>query len=79
MTKLGRFWVVLACALILPTCGRLFAGVTASISGTVTDATGAAVVGATVTATNVDTGVTRADRLARLRLLRTYRAPASSP
>ncbi len=35
-----------------------FAGVTASISGTVTDATGAAVLGATVTATNVDTGVT---------------------
>jgi len=35
-----------------------FAGVTASISGTVTDASGAAVVGATVTATNVGTGVT---------------------
>jgi hypothetical protein len=58
MTKLGRFWVVLACALILLTCGRLFAGVTASISGTITDATGAAVVGATVIATNVNTGVT---------------------
>src|SRR5262252_2594108 len=35
----------------------LYAGVTASISGTVTDASGAAVAGATVTATNVDTGV----------------------
>jgi hypothetical protein len=35
----------------------LNAGVTASISGTVTDASGAAVVGATVTATNVDTSV----------------------
>jgi Carboxypeptidase regulatory-like domain len=34
-----------------------YAGVTASISGTVTDATGAAVAGATVTATNVATGV----------------------
>src|SRR5246500_3713857 len=37
--------------------GQLIAGVTASISGTVTDATGAVVVGATVTATNVETGV----------------------
>src|SRR5215469_5720323 len=35
----------------------LHAGVTASISGTVTDASGAAVVGANVTATNTDTGV----------------------
>jgi Carboxypeptidase regulatory-like domain len=35
-----------------------FASVTASISGTVTDPSGAAVVGATVTATNVDTGIT---------------------
>jgi hypothetical protein len=38
--------------------GVTLAGVTAGISGTVTDASGAAVVGATVTATNVDTGVT---------------------
>jgi Carboxypeptidase regulatory-like domain len=35
----------------------VLAGVTASISGTVTDPSGAAVVGATVTATNVDTAV----------------------
>jgi hypothetical protein len=35
----------------------VFAGVTASISGTVTDPSGAAIVGATVTATNVDTGI----------------------
>lgn len=35
----------------------LYAGVTASISGTVTDTSGAAVVGAKVTATNVDTGI----------------------
>jgi len=47
---------LLAAFLIL--AGVAFAGVTASISGTVTDPTGAAVVGATVTATNVDTGVT---------------------
>src|SRR5277367_1659906 len=38
--------------------GVTYAGVTASISGTVTDPSGAAVVGATVTVTNVDTGVT---------------------
>jgi hypothetical protein len=38
-------------------CGQLFAGVTASISGTVKDASGASVPGATVTATNTDTGV----------------------
>jgi Carboxypeptidase regulatory-like domain/TonB dependent receptor len=37
--------------------GVAYAGVTASISGTVTDSTGAAVAGATVTATNVGTGV----------------------
>jgi hypothetical protein len=48
------------CILLLTLCSpvaHLYAGTTASISGTVTDASGAAVVGATVTATNVDTGV----------------------
>jgi hypothetical protein len=44
-------------AFALFACGRLFAGVTASISGTVTDSSGAVVAGATVTATNVDTAV----------------------
>jgi hypothetical protein len=44
-------------ALALCLCGQLFAGVTASISGTVTDPSGAVVAGATVTATNIDTGV----------------------
>jgi hypothetical protein len=48
---------VLIFASALFTCGRLLAGVTASISGTVTDPSGAVVSGATVTATNVDTGV----------------------
>jgi Carboxypeptidase regulatory-like domain len=38
-------------------CSIAFAGVTASISGTVKDATGAAVVGAKVTATNTETGI----------------------
>jgi len=44
-------------ALALFTCGKLLAGVTASISGTVTDPSGGVVAGATVTATNMDTGV----------------------
>jgi len=42
---------------VLFAAGIVHAGVTASISGTVTDASGAIVVGATVTAINVDTGV----------------------
>jgi hypothetical protein len=49
---------VLSFAFLLLACGQIFAGVTASISGTVTDATGATIAGATVTATNVDTGLT---------------------
>jgi hypothetical protein len=54
-----RILVVLAFVLVaaLLTGGMAFASVTASISGTVTDATGATVVGATVRATNDDTGV----------------------
>src|SRR6202044_3706872 len=55
--KLGKYFSVLIFALALFTCGRLLAGVTASISGTVTDSSGAVIAGATVTATNVDTGV----------------------
>ena len=56
-TRLGKYLSVLIFALALFTCGRLLAGVTASISGTVADPSGAVVAGATVTATNVDTGV----------------------
>jgi Carboxypeptidase regulatory-like domain len=56
-TRLGRYLGVLVFAFVLFTCGRLLAGVTASISGTVTDPSGAVVAGATVTATNVETGV----------------------
>jgi len=48
---------VLSFAFLLLTCGQIFAGVTASISGTVKDPAGAAVVGAKVTATNTETGV----------------------
>jgi hypothetical protein len=53
--KTSRFLTVLAILLIV--AGLAYAGVTASISGTVNDSSGAAVVGATVTATNVATGV----------------------
>src|SRR5208282_2062359 len=56
-TRLGKCCGVLIFALALFTCGRLLAGVTASISGTVTDPSGGVVAGANVTATNVDTGV----------------------
>ena len=47
-------------AILLLFATVLHAGVTASISGTVTDASGAAVQGAKVTATHVDTGVSHA-------------------
>jgi outer membrane receptor protein involved in Fe transport len=50
-----RALMVLNLALLLGT--NVFAGVTASISGTVTDSSGATVRGATVTATNTDTGI----------------------
>ena len=48
---------LLVFALVLLVCGQMFAGVTASISGTVKDPSGAAIAGATVTATNVGTGI----------------------
>ena len=57
-SKIRKCLGVFVFALVLLSCGRLIAGVTASISGTVTDPTGAVVAGAAVTATNVDTGVT---------------------
>jgi hypothetical protein len=58
-TRLLNFFRAMVVAIVLfAAAGRVFAGVTASISGTVTDASGATVVGATVTATNVDTGIT---------------------
>ena len=46
-----------AAAIILLACSTAFAGVTASIAGTVKDSTGAVLVGASVTATNTATGV----------------------
>jgi hypothetical protein len=56
-TRFSRLLSLGVFAFVLFACGCVFAGVTASISGTVTDSSGAAVAGATVTATNVDTAV----------------------
>jgi len=54
----GRsLWMALV--VVLVACGIAFAGVTASISGTVKDSTGAVLVGASVTATNTATGVSQ--------------------
>src|ERR1700704_6152700 len=49
----------LVAAVVLLICSQLFAGVTASISGTVKDPSGAAIAGATVTATNTETGISQ--------------------
>ena len=57
ITRLSISVFILVFAGMLFTCGHLLAAATASISGTVTDASGAVVVGATVTATNVDTHI----------------------
>jgi carboxypeptidase family protein len=57
ISKIRNYFSVLVLALALCLGGQLLAGVTASISGTVTDPSGAVVAGATVTATNIDTGV----------------------
>jgi Carboxypeptidase regulatory-like domain len=54
----NRYWAVLfSCVFALLVAGRLFASVTASISGNVKDASGASITGATVTATNTGTGI----------------------
>jgi hypothetical protein len=52
--RIGVFAFVFA----LPVNGRMFAGVTANISGTVKDSSGASIAGANVTATNTGTGIT---------------------
>lgn len=56
-SRTGFCVAVLSLAFLLISSIHLFAGVTANISGTVTDPSGAVVAGATVIATNVDTGV----------------------
>jgi hypothetical protein len=48
--------LLLCCLALFVAGGLVYAGVTASISGTVTDSTGAAIAGAAVTATNIATG-----------------------
>ena len=54
----GRHWIsVFAFVFALLAGGRMFASVTASISGTVKDSSGASVPGATITATNTGTGI----------------------
>jgi hypothetical protein len=57
VSRLRYFAGLLALALAVLLGARVYAGVTASISGTVTDSSGAAISGASVTATNVDTSV----------------------
>ena len=49
--------VLSALGVLLLACGVAVAGVTAGISGTVRDSTGAVLVGASVTVTNVATGI----------------------
>src|SRR5260370_7014841 len=51
------FGAVVVTILLFAAAGQVFAGVTASISGTVKDSSGGAVIGAKVTATNPDTGI----------------------
>jgi hypothetical protein len=61
MKRLRRCYWAIGVALVLTLCGTQRAvaqEVTATITGTVTDASGAAVVGATVTAKSVDRGIT---------------------
>ena len=56
----SRYWIVVfAFVFALLLGGRMFASVTASISGTVKDATGASIPGATVTATDTGTGISQ--------------------
>jgi len=57
ITRFGACRCSVAVAFVVLACGLIFAGVTASISGTVKDPSGASLVGATVTATNTETGI----------------------
>jgi hypothetical protein len=59
LTGCSRRQGVLLFVCVLLICGQLFAGVTASISGTVKDPSGASIAGATVTATNTETGISK--------------------
>ncbi len=57
ISRLAKCLGILVFALALFPAGRLIAGITASISGTVTDPSGAVIAGATIVATNLDTAV----------------------
>jgi hypothetical protein len=57
LTWWNRRESILVLAVVLLVCGQVFAGVTASISGTVKDQSGAAIAGATVTARNIGTDI----------------------
>jgi len=57
ISRLAKCFGFLVFALVLFPTGKLVAGTTASISGTVTDPSGAVIASATVTATNLDTAV----------------------
>jgi hypothetical protein len=57
ITRFGISRCSVAVAFVLCTGALLWAGITASISGTVKDPSDATIAGATVTATNVETGV----------------------
>ena len=57
VTGCSRRQGVLLLVFVLLICAQMFAGVTASISGTVKDSSGAAIAGAVVTATNTGTGI----------------------
>ena len=57
ISRLAKCFGFLVFALVLFPTDRLIAGTTASISGTVTDPSGAVIAGATVTATNLETAV----------------------
>jgi Carboxypeptidase regulatory-like domain len=57
ISRMAKCFGFLLLALALFPAGRLLADIMATISGTVSDPTGAVIAGATVTATNVDTGV----------------------
>jgi hypothetical protein len=57
--RFGKYLSILLIAVISLAGSALYAGVTASVSGTVKDSTGAAVPGASVTATNTATGISQ--------------------
>ena len=67
-----RYAFVLSSVAIFLSSGSAFGQVAASLSGRITDSTGSAISGATVTANNVETGISRdavSDQSGRYQLL----------